>query len=72
YPKFIVLDEPLGSSDGERRERIVSFFAGELSRFFDQIFLITHVEVEEPPGATIIYIEDGRITRVYKAGGEEA
>lgn len=72
YPRFIVLDEPLGSSDVERREKIMEFFSSELSRFFDQIFLITHVDVEEPPGTTIIEIEEGKVTRMYKVGSAEA
>ncbi|QOJ78662.1 SMC family ATPase [Infirmifilum lucidum] len=66
YPRFLVLDEPLGSSDVERRERIMKFFTGELTRYFDQIFLITHVDVDEPPNSTVVYIEDGRIARVSR------
>ncbi|MEZ0346796.1 MAG: SMC family ATPase [Infirmifilum sp.] len=72
YPKFLVLDEPLGSSDAERRERIISFFTGELVRFFDQVFLITHVEIEEPPGVTIIQIEDGKVVGVHRSVPEES
>ncbi len=71
YPRFLVLDEPLGSSDVERRERIMKFFASELTRYFDQIFLITHVDVDEPPNSTVIYIEDGRITKVSRVGQPE-
>jgi exonuclease SbcC len=72
YPRFLFLDEPLGSSDEERRGRIVELLASELTRFFDQIFLVTHVEVEEPPGSTVVTIENGAIQRVHAVGASEA
>ena len=72
YPRFLFLDEPLGSSDEERRGRIVELLASELTRFFDQIFLVTHVEVEEPPGSTVITIDNGAIQRVHTVGASEA
>ena len=72
YPRFLFLDEPLGSSDQERRERIVELLASELTRFFDQVFLVTHVEVEEPPGSTVVVLENGSIQRVYTVGPSEA
>lgn len=71
YPRFLILDEPLGSSDTERRNRIVKFLSGELTRFFDQLFIITHVEVEEPSSSRVIMLDDGRIYRVYTVGGDE-
>ncbi len=71
YPRFLILDEPLGSSDTERRSRIVEFLSGELTRFFDQLFIITHVEVEEPSGSRVIMLDDGRVSRVYMVGGDE-
>lgn len=71
YPRFLFLDEPLGSSDQERRERIVELLADELTRFFDQIFLVTHVEVEEPPGSTVVTIDDGTVQRVHSVGASE-
>ncbi len=72
YPKFLFLDEPLGSSDSERRSRIVELLSRELTRLFDQVLLITHVDVDEPPGSTIIVMSDGRPERVYRAGAVEA
>ncbi|PLJ77473.1 AAA family ATPase [Infirmifilum sp. SLHALR2] len=69
YPRFLVLDEPLGSSDVERRERIMRYFSEELTRYFDQIFLITHVDVDEPPNSTVVHVEDGRIERVVRVSG---
>jgi len=72
YPRFLFLDEPLGSSDAERRGWIVELLARELTRFFDQIFLVTHVEIEEPPGSTVILIDEGSVQRVYRVGAGEA
>ncbi|MEM4853435.1 MAG: SMC family ATPase [Thermofilum sp.] len=72
YPRFLFLDEPLGSSDSERRSRIIELLSRELTRFFDQIFLITHVEIDEPPGSTIIELDDGKPVRIYATGSVEA
>lgn len=71
YPRFLILDEPLGSSDAERRNRIIEFLAGELTRFFDQLFIITHVDIEEPSGSKVIMLDEGRISRLYTVGGDE-
>ncbi|MGQ9691086.1 MAG: hypothetical protein ACUVQY_07495, partial [Thermoproteota archaeon] len=71
YPRFLILDEPLGSSDAERRNRIIEFLAGELTRFFDQLFIITHVDIEEPSGSKVIMLDEGRISRFYTVGGDE-
>lgn len=71
YPRFLILDEPLGSSDVERRNRIVSFLSEELTKFFDQLFIITHVEVDEPPGSRTIVLDGGRISRDYTVGNDE-
>ncbi len=71
YPRFLVLDEPLGSSDADRRNRIIGFLAGELTRFFDQLLIITHVDVEEPPGSRVIVLDDGRVSGFHVVGGNE-
>ncbi|MEM2929913.1 MAG: AAA family ATPase [Thermoproteota archaeon] len=71
YPRFLVLDEPLGSSDADRRNRIIGFLAGELTRFFDQLLIITHVDVEEPPGSRVIVLDDGRVSGFHIVGGNE-
>lgn len=71
YPRFLFLDEPLGSSDTERRSRIVELLTRELTRFFDQVFLITHVDVEEPPGSIAILMEDGKPRITYTTSAIE-
>ena len=66
YPKFLFLDEPLGSSDEERRERILELLSKKLTKYFKQIFLITHVNIREIPGATIITLKNGEVTEVTR------
>ena len=66
YPRFLFLDEPLGSSDSERRKRIIWLLGKKLIKHFEQILLITHVEVPEVPGATVITMENGEVQRVKK------
>ena len=66
YPRFLFLDEPLGSSDQERRQQIVKLLANELTRVFDQVFLITHVEIEEPPNSTLIELVDGKVAETRR------
>ena len=65
HPRFLFLDEPLGSSDAERRERIVKLLANELTKHFDQIFLITHVDIDTRDiSCTVIVLEYGKIRQV--------
>jgi len=61
YPRFLFLDEPLGSSDSERRRRILRLLSEELTKYFEQIILITHVEIPEIPNALLVTMEEGRI-----------
>ncbi|RLE88564.1 MAG: hypothetical protein DRJ67_01665 [Thermoprotei archaeon] len=61
YPRFLFLDEPLGSSDPERRRRILKLLSEELTKYFEQILLITHVETPDVPNALLVTMEDGRV-----------
>ena len=61
YPRFLFLDEPLGSSDPERRRRILKLLSEELTKYFEQIVLITHVEIPEISNARIITMENGKV-----------
>ncbi|MEM4926295.1 MAG: hypothetical protein QW448_07160, partial [Thermofilaceae archaeon] len=67
----LFLDEPLGSSDEERRSRIIDLLSRELTRVFDQVFLITHVDIEEPPGSTVIVMNEGRPEEIRKVPLQE-
>lgn len=61
-PSFIFLDEPLGSFDDERAEALISLLTeGAIARAFDQIFLISHVHVDERLFTHRVVLENGRV-----------
>jgi exonuclease SbcC len=61
-PSFIFLDEPLGSFDEERANALIYLLTeGEIARAFDQIFLISHVHVDERLFTHHVTMEGGRI-----------
>ena len=66
YPRFLLLDEPLGSSDPERRRRILHLLSEELTRYFEQILLITHVETPDIPGSTLVSMDNGAIREIRR------
>jgi len=61
HPEFLFLDEPLGSSDEERREGIIQLLNTELSARFKQIFLISHVADLQTEVQNVIRLENGRV-----------
>ncbi len=61
-PSFIFLDEPLGSFDQERARKLLYLLVeGEIARSFDQIFLISHVQVDPGLFDYHITLDDGRV-----------
>ena len=61
-PSFIFLDEPLGSFDDERADALIYLLTeGEIARAFDQIFLISHVHVNERLFTHHVVLENGRV-----------
>lgn len=61
-PSFIFLDEPLGSFDTERAEALIYLLTeGEIARAFDQIFLISHVHVDERLFTHRVILENGKV-----------
>lgn len=61
-PGFIFLDEPLGSFDDERANALLYLLTeGEIGRAFDQIFLISHVPVQESKFTHRIRLESGTV-----------
>ena len=61
-PGFIFLDEPLGSFDEERANALLYLLTeGEIGRAFDQIFLISHVPVQESKFTHRIRLESGTV-----------
>jgi len=62
HPEFLFLDEPLASSDEERREGIIRLLK-ELRSRFKQIFIISHIASLETEVQNIIRMENGQITK---------
>ncbi len=61
-PSFIFLDEPLGSFDSERADALIYLLTeGEIARAFDQIFLISHVHVDERLFTNRVVMENGKV-----------
>ena len=60
HPEFLFLDEPLASSDKERREGIIQLLK-KLSSRFRQIFIISHVADLETEVQNVIRLENGRV-----------
>ncbi len=61
-PSFIFLDEPLSSFDEERAEALIYLLTeGEIAQAFDQIFLISHVHVDERLFTHRVLLEHGRV-----------
>ncbi|HZQ07232.1 MAG TPA: AAA family ATPase [Anaerolineae bacterium] len=61
-PGFIFLDEPLGSFDADRASALLYLLTeGEIGRAFEQIFLISHVPVQESKFTHRIRLESGKV-----------
>ncbi len=61
-PSFIFLDEPLGSFDDERADALIYLLTeGEVAQAFNQIFLISHVRVDERLFTHRVVMENGRV-----------
>jgi len=60
YPQFLFLDEPLASSDQNRRTNIINLLTKTLSEEFKQIILITHLDIN-PQNTRTITINQGKI-----------
>lgn len=66
-PKFIFLDEPLGSFDEDRARGLLYLLTqGEVAEFFDQIFVVTHVPIDEELFDEIYYVDNGKIIKIDK------
>lgn len=62
HPEFLFLDESLGSSDEFRRGGIIQLLRIELSQYFKQILLVSHVEGLERDVDHIVRLEAGPVT----------
>ena len=61
-PQFLFLDEPLGSSDSDRRLGIMNAIRTTLRESFDQIILVSHVPGLEEHVDHIVVMEEGTVT----------
>jgi len=60
-PGFIFLDEPLSGFDIQRRTGLLNLLQGELSSFFDQIIVISHLEELKDEFPQQVQLEAGSI-----------
>ena len=61
YPKFLILDEPLSSSDFNRRQSIVSLLREDLTRYIDQVVVVTHITDVFDSKDRVYEVVDGKI-----------
>ena len=60
-PGFIFLDEPLSGFDAQRRDGLINLLKGDLSRYFEQIIIISHLEQLREEFPHSMQLEEGRI-----------
>jgi exonuclease SbcC len=65
-PGFIFLDEPLSGFDTQRREGFMLLLREELSKHFQQIIVISHIEALRDEFHHHISLESGRIVKVQR------
>lgn len=68
-PRFLFLDEPFASSDRYRRRNIAKLISKYLTKYYDQIIIITHISGFLPGGYTHIQLESGRVASVRNVQG---
>jgi len=65
-PGFIFLDEPLSGFDAQRREGFMHLLREELSKHFQQIIVISHIEALRDEFQHHLSLESGRIVKVQR------
>jgi len=65
-PGFIFLDEPLSGFDVQRRNGFMKLLREDLSRHFDQIIVISHLEALREAFQNTLTLEAGRIIEVQR------
>ncbi|MES0325434.1 MAG: hypothetical protein ABUK18_06095, partial [Candidatus Bathyarchaeia archaeon] len=65
-PGFIFLDEPLSGFDTQRREGFMLLLREELSKHFQQIIVISHIEALRDEFHHHLSLESGRIVKVQR------
>jgi exonuclease SbcC len=62
-PGFIFLDEPLSGFDAQRRTGFIELLRDDLSRHFDQIIVISHIEALAEEFPQNLTLDSGRIVQ---------
>lgn len=65
-PGFIFLDEPLSGFDAQRREGFMHLLKEELSKHFQQIIVISHIEALRDEFQHHLSLESGKILKVQR------
>ena len=60
-PGFIFLDEPLSGFDAQRRAGFMALLQNELSQYFDQIIVISHIEALSEEFPHYLLLDSGKI-----------
>ena len=62
-PGFIFLDEPLSGFDAQRRTGFIQLLREDLSKHFDQIIVISHIEALAEEFPQNLTLDSGRIVQ---------
>ena len=65
-PGFIFLDEPLSGFDAQRRSGFMQLLREDLSKYFDQIIVISHIEALTEEFQNSLTLDSGRIIEVQR------
>ncbi len=65
-PGFIFLDEPLSGFDAQRRSGFMQLLREDLSRHFDQIIVISHIEALAEEFQNTLTLDSGRVIQVQR------
>ena len=60
-PGFIFLDEPLSGFDSQRRDGLLNLLRGDLSQYFDQVIVISHLDELKDEFQEQIQLEAGEV-----------
>jgi exonuclease SbcC len=65
-PGFIFLDEPLSGFDAQRRDGFMRLLREELSQYFHQIIVVSHIEELKEEFPYHVNLDEGKIVKVQR------
>ena len=65
-PGFIFLDEPLSGFDAQRRDGFMRLLREELSQYFHQIIVVSHIEELKEEFPYHVNLDEGRVVEVQR------